>query len=75
MRAMEAEDASKLEYEGSGDGEDVVWFKQTIKNACGMFGILHGVCNGEARNLISMFLEEIKIKIKKKKKKKRKKGR
>ena len=56
MEAMRAEDANKQEYEGCGDGEDVIWFKQTIRNACGMFGVLHGVCNGKARDFISKFL-------------------
>ena len=27
-------------------------FKQTINNACGYYGLLHAVCNGEARNHI-----------------------
>ncbi|KAF8463500.1 hypothetical protein BDZ91DRAFT_731749 [Kalaharituber pfeilii] len=47
-----AEEANRSPYTGRGDGEDVIWFKQTIKNACGMFGVLHGVCNGAARSFI-----------------------
>jgi len=47
------EDADKPEYQGSGPGEEVVWYKQTIGNACGLIGLLHGVSNGEARNFIS----------------------
>lgn len=43
------EDASKEAYTGSGDGEDVIWYKQTIGNACGLIGLLHGVSNGPAR--------------------------
>ena len=31
------------------DNNDVMWFKQTIHNACGFYGLLHAVCNGEAR--------------------------
>ena len=46
------EDASKQEYNGSGDGEAVTWFKQTIKNACGLIGLLHSVTNGAAREQI-----------------------
>lgn len=46
------EDAQKPEYEGSGPGEDVVWYKQTIGNACGLIGLLHGVSNGQARTFI-----------------------
>lgn len=48
------EDSAKPEYDGSGDGEPVVWYKQTIKNACGLIGLLHGVSNGQARSYIGM---------------------
>jgi len=51
-----AEDAGKEEYSKQGDGEDPVWFKQTIKNACGMIGVLHAVCNGAARDMIGTYL-------------------
>ncbi|PKX98486.1 cysteine proteinase [Aspergillus novofumigatus IBT 16806] len=27
----------------------VMWFKQTIRNACGLIGLLHAVANGEPR--------------------------
>ncbi|KAG7452029.1 cysteine proteinase [Guyanagaster necrorhizus] len=47
-----AEEATRSAYVGKGDGEDVVWFKQTIDNACGLYAILHAVCNGDAKNLI-----------------------
>jgi ubiquitin carboxyl-terminal hydrolase L3 len=40
------------EYTGSGDGEPVVWFRQTIYNACGLYAILHALSNGEARSMI-----------------------
>lgn len=46
------EDSGKEEYAGSGPEEDVVWYKQTIGNACGLIGLLHGVSNGPARELI-----------------------
>jgi ubiquitin carboxyl-terminal hydrolase L3 len=46
------EDASREEYSGSGDLEPVIWYKQTIGNACGLYGLLHGVSNGAARNQI-----------------------
>lgn len=46
------EDSSREEYGGSGDGEEVVWFKQTIRNACGLIGLLHAVCNGPSRGQI-----------------------
>ena len=44
-----AEDENKENYQGSGPEEPVVWYKQTIGNACGLMGLLHGVSNGEAR--------------------------
>ncbi|EXJ94324.1 ubiquitin carboxyl-terminal hydrolase L3 [Capronia coronata CBS 617.96] len=47
-----AEDASRADYQGSGNPEDVVWFKQTIRNACGLIGLLHSVSNGGARDHI-----------------------
>ncbi|KAI5795072.1 ubiquitin carboxyl-terminal hydrolase [Geopyxis carbonaria] len=44
--AQKAEfDAARSDYTGAGE-EDVVWFKQTINNACGLYGILHAMCNG-----------------------------
>lgn len=44
-----AEDATFTEYKGKGEAEPVVWFKQTIRNACGLMGLLHAVSNGPAR--------------------------
>ena len=49
------EDDSRPEYAASGEGEEVMWYKQTIHNACGLYGILHAVSNGEARNSIGRF--------------------
>ncbi|TVY52758.1 Ubiquitin carboxyl-terminal hydrolase isozyme L3 [Lachnellula cervina] len=46
------EDKDKPEYEGKGEGEPVVWYKQTIRNACGLIGILHALSNGLATNFI-----------------------
>ncbi|KAI0549986.1 ubiquitin carboxyl-terminal hydrolase, family 1 [Xylaria curta] len=34
------------------ESEDVVWFKQTINNACGLYAILHAVANGRAKDFI-----------------------
>ena len=49
------EDADRAVYEGRGAGEPVIWYKQTIRNACGLIGILHAVSNGAARSLIGMY--------------------
>ncbi|KAK7928654.1 hypothetical protein PG985_005652 [Apiospora marii] len=32
--------------------EHVVWFPQTINNACGLYGVLHALSNGEGRSLL-----------------------
>ncbi|KAH8896307.1 ubiquitin carboxyl-terminal hydrolase isozyme L3 [Thozetella sp. PMI_491] len=39
-------------YKGSGPGEPVIWFRQTIGNACGTIGALHAVSNGGAKDFI-----------------------
>lgn len=44
-----SEDTPLPEYTGSGPQEPVMWFKQTIRNACGLIGLLHAVSNGEPR--------------------------
>ena len=50
-----AEDVTLSAYEGKGTDEPVMWFKQTIRNACGMMGLLHAVANGPAKQSIGMF--------------------
>lgn len=40
-----AAEAALAEYSGSGIGEPVVWFRQTIHNACGLYAILHALSN------------------------------
>ncbi|QGI83986.1 hypothetical protein CEK26_010705 [Fusarium fujikuroi] len=47
-----AEDSLADEYKGKGDTEPVLWWPQTIRNACGLMGLLHAVCNGNARSFI-----------------------
>ncbi|KAI8314896.1 Ubiquitin carboxyl-terminal hydrolase isozyme L3 [Colletotrichum sp. SAR11_59] len=47
-----AEDALLEEYQGKGPQEPVLWFRQTIRNACGLMGLLHAVSNGPAREYI-----------------------
>ncbi|OJJ47959.1 hypothetical protein ASPZODRAFT_15403 [Penicilliopsis zonata CBS 506.65] len=46
------EDTPLTEYTGSGPAEPVMWFKQTIRNACGLIGLLHAVANGEPRKQV-----------------------
>ncbi|KAH0536064.1 hypothetical protein FGG08_007030 [Glutinoglossum americanum] len=52
-RLRTTEDALKEEYSGSGSEEPVVWFKQTVRGACGLIGLLHCVCNGPATDMIT----------------------
>lgn len=47
-RDRHAEDAGKGDYMGSGPNEPVIWFKQTIGNACGSIGLLHCALNEPA---------------------------
>lgn len=47
-----AEDALANEYHGKGSSEPVLWWRQTIRNACGLMGLLHAVANGPARAFI-----------------------
>lgn len=47
-----AEDAPLPNYSGKGAEEPVVWFKQTIRNACGLMGLLHAASNGTARSYV-----------------------
>ena len=51
---VQDEDAKLEEFRSSGGADDLVFFKQTINNACGLYAILHAVCNGEARRRIGM---------------------
>ena len=51
-KARAEEDASLPDYAGTGPREEVLWFKQTIGNACGLMGLLHATCNGMTRDLI-----------------------
>ncbi|KAK3679169.1 hypothetical protein LTR78_000730 [Recurvomyces mirabilis] len=51
----------KLTYDGAGDQEPAIWFKQTIGHACGLIALLHSVCNGSAKQFIAQdsILDEI----------------
>ncbi|KAI0856273.1 ubiquitin carboxyl-terminal hydrolase, family 1 [Xylaria cubensis] len=34
------------------ESKDVIWFKQTINNACGLYAIIHAVANGRAKDFV-----------------------
>ena len=55
------EESTREVYKGRGETEDVTWFKQTINNACGFYGILHAICNGEAREMTGIRTAQIQI--------------
>ncbi|KAK7739116.1 ubiquitinyl hydrolase 1 [Cytospora paraplurivora] len=46
------DDALQNEYEER-DDEEILWFKQTINNACGLYSILHALSNSAARDLLA----------------------
>ncbi|KAF2999477.1 hypothetical protein E8E13_008469 [Curvularia kusanoi] len=46
--ARTIEDKDKGDYEGKGEEEPVIWFKQTIGNACGSIGLVHSLLNSDA---------------------------
>ncbi|KAJ8107500.1 hypothetical protein OPT61_g8824 [Boeremia exigua] len=48
-RRVEDEDAAVQDCLDGADEEGVVFFRQTINNACGLYAILHAVCNSDAR--------------------------
>lgn len=44
--------SKELTYDGSGGDEPVIWFKQTIGNACGLYSLIHAVGNGSAQQFV-----------------------
>lgn len=45
--------ALKKEHSTVDDKKDTIWFQQTIDNACGLYAILHAVCNTPANGFLS----------------------
>ncbi|USW55617.1 Putative peptidase C12, ubiquitin carboxyl-terminal hydrolase [Septoria linicola] len=39
-------------YDAAGDGEPVMWFRQTIGHACGLYSLVHAVGNGSGKDYI-----------------------
>jgi ubiquitin carboxyl-terminal hydrolase L3 len=60
--SRQIEDKDKGDYEGKGEQEPVIWFKQTIGNACGSIGLVHSILNSEASEHIrpGSVLEQIR---------------
>lgn len=51
--AMEKLRATENSAASSSSSEDILWFKQTIGNACGTIGLLHALANSSASSAIS----------------------
>lgn len=41
-----------ITYDKSGEEEPIMWFKQTIGHACGLYSLVHAVGNGSAKKYI-----------------------
>jgi len=50
--ARETEDAKIDWHAETGTAEKIMWFQQTIRNACGSMGVLHCLLSGEAKKHI-----------------------
>ncbi|EMD69490.1 hypothetical protein GGP41_001348 [Bipolaris sorokiniana] len=51
-KRVQDEDIKLESLQGAKQNGDVVFFTQTINNACGLYAILHAVCNGPVRERI-----------------------
>ncbi|OAQ67103.1 ubiquitin carboxyl-terminal hydrolase [Pochonia chlamydosporia 170] len=56
-----AEDNTADEYKSAGEQEPVIWWKQTIKNACGLMGLLHAVSNEQGSILDELLKKSIPL--------------
>lgn len=45
-------DVKELTYNKTVADEPVMWFRQTIGNACGLYALVHSAANGEARKYV-----------------------
>jgi ubiquitin carboxyl-terminal hydrolase L3 len=42
-----------VKVESNNNEREVLWLRQTVHNACGLYALLHATCNGAARKSIS----------------------
>lgn len=47
------EGPKNISYDKCGEEEPVIWFKQTIGHACGLYSLVHAVGNGSARQYVT----------------------
>lgn len=50
---MKKEDEEMKEFVGPEKEDELIWFNQTIGNACGTIGLLHAIANTSARKTLS----------------------
>lgn len=53
--------AEELQADTISDQSDIVFLKQTIHNACGLYALLHAACNGHAKDFISKLIDDLQI--------------
>lgn len=51
-KQKEVEESTREDYDGCGKDQRVLWFRQTINNACGLYCLLHAICNASSQDLI-----------------------
>ncbi|KAJ3751228.1 ubiquitin C-terminal hydrolase L3 [Lentinula detonsa] len=51
-KVLEDDKKTRQAYTGKGEDEPVTWFEQTIGNACGLYALLHCICNGPAKQYL-----------------------
>jgi len=56
MARVDEEEKDIAAYDLTGDKEDVMFYYQTIGNACGLYAALHAVANGDSRKFIGELL-------------------
>lgn len=42
----------ELTYEGTGEEQPVIWWKQTIGHSCGLMALIHSIANGSAKEYV-----------------------
>ncbi|TLD32938.1 hypothetical protein PspLS_00406 [Pyricularia sp. CBS 133598] len=51
-RVREHDGSTEITYDKAGEQEPVMWFKQTIGHACGLYSLIHAIANGSARQYV-----------------------
>ncbi|KAL8847790.1 MAG: hypothetical protein Q9221_007189 [Calogaya cf. arnoldii] len=51
--------AGQIEYEDGPERQNITFFRQTIHNACGLYGLLHAICNTQRGEAANSFLDNL----------------